>query len=116
MSASSSMDMQNEDAVWEAIWKIEGLGRLKHFLWRLVHNSLALCSNLNRRGVKADDHCFLCGRAGEDGGPLLLRCRHVKEVWRAAGLDEVRLRLSACYDMMQKRWRGIFCSSEEKHN
>ena len=66
-AAGSSLNNGAEEAFWSAIWNLEGLGRLRHFLWRLAHNSLALCSNLNLRGVKVMDRCFLCGHVGEDG-------------------------------------------------
>ena len=81
-ATGSSLNNGAEEAFWSAIWNLKGLGRLRHFLWRLAHNSLALCSNLNLRGVKVMDRCFLCGHVGEDGSHLFFRCNQVKEVWR----------------------------------
>lgn len=77
---------------------MEGPNRLKHFMWRLAHNSLALRSNLSRRGMKIDPRCPLCNYAWEDGGHLFLRCKHVKAVWRCAGLEDLRVELTNCHD------------------
>jgi len=35
----------------------------------------------------------MCGRLDEDGGHLLFKCKHVKEVWRALNLEEIRCKL-----------------------
>jgi hypothetical protein len=77
---------------------MEGPNRLKHFMWRLAHNSLALRSNLSRRGMKIDPRCPLCNYAWEDGGHLFLRCKPVKAVWRCAGLEDLRVELTNCHD------------------
>ena len=64
------------------------------FTWRIAHNSLALRSNLQRRGVKLDDiNCLFCGRSAEDGAHLFVKCKHAKEVWRHLGFENVRQKL-----------------------
>jgi hypothetical protein len=68
--------------------------KIKHFAWRLVHNSHPLRINLARRGMKIDTKCPLCQRLDEDGGHLFLKCKMAKQVWRALNLDTVRERLS----------------------
>lgn len=36
----------------------------------------------------------MCGRLDEDGGHLVLKCKQVKEAWRALNLEEVRCDLA----------------------
>ncbi|XP_073355376.1 uncharacterized protein [Aegilops tauschii subsp. strangulata] len=58
---------------------------IRMFVWRLKHNSLALCINLANRGVKLDStKCFFCGRMDEDGAHLFVKCKTVKEQERVA--------------------------------
>jgi hypothetical protein len=79
------------------IWKMQAPSRLKHFLWRLAHNSLALHLNLKRRGILVDDdRCIMCNRLGEDGAHLFLKCKQVRELWRRAGLEQIRLAMVKC--------------------
>lgn len=47
-AASSSRDGGDSEKVWSMIWNMQAPRRLKHFLWRLAHNSLALRLNLKR--------------------------------------------------------------------
>ena len=48
---------------------------MKMFIWRLVHNSLAVRRNLRRRGMKVDTLCPMCQRLDEDPGHLFFKCR-----------------------------------------
>lgn len=67
---------------------------IKMFVWRLKHNSLALCTNLEHRGVRLDStRCFFCGRVDEDGAHLFVKCKAIKEVWRLLELEGVRMKL-----------------------
>lgn len=96
-AASSSKDGAKSKKVWGRIWDMEAPSRLKHFLWHLAHNSLALRVNLKHRGVKVeDDRCFLCHRDGEDGGHLFFKCKQVRAIWRSAGMEAVRVSLAEC--------------------
>jgi len=70
--------------------------KIKHFLWRLSQNTLALRKNLQRRGIKLDTSCCICQRLDEDGGHLFLKCKEVKKVWRELNLETVRCQLAEC--------------------
>jgi hypothetical protein len=50
-------------------------GILRHFMWRLAYNSLALRRGLARRGMELDTKCVMCHRLNEDGGHLFLKCK-----------------------------------------
>ena len=79
--------------------------KVKHFLWRLSHSTLTFRRVLQRKGMKIDTNCCMCGRFDEDGGHLLFKCKNVKEAWRALNLEVVRCDLAqaeTAMDMMEK--------------
>lgn len=61
--------------------------KIKHFLWRLGHNTLAVRRNMQQRGMKIGTLCCMCGHLDEDGGHLFLKCKEVKAVWRELNLE-----------------------------
>lgn len=77
-SATSSGSAGNADEpVWKKLWKLSCPGKIKHFLWRLCHDSLAVRTNLARRGMELDTLCVVCNRLDEDGGHLFCKCKYV---------------------------------------
>lgn len=88
--ASSVANGRQEDNFWRKLWKLKCSGKIKHFLWRMAHNSLALRVNLRRRGMELDTKCVMCNRLDEDGGHLFLKCKLVKQLWRELNLEDVR--------------------------
>lgn len=69
--ASSSSGCNSEKgSVWSKIWGLMCPNMIKHFLWRLSHNSHALRVNLERHRMKVDTKCVVCQRVDEDGAHL----------------------------------------------
>ena len=67
---------------------------MQMFVRSMKHEALALCLNLERRGVRLEKTCcFFCGNGKEDGGHLFIKCKWAKEVWREIGLEKERMRL-----------------------
>lgn len=92
---------------WDKIWKMGMPNKVKMFVWRLVHNSLAVRRNLRRRGMKEDTLCPMCCRLDEDPVHLFFKCKKVKECWRGLNLEEYRDILVSCQsgkEVMQKIW------------
>jgi ribonuclease HI len=85
-SCSRSLD-------WSVIWKQTGQPKVLQFLWRLAHNSLALGTNIKRRGMQIETLCPVCHRLDEDGGHLFLKCKSVKACWRQLNLEATRIML-----------------------
>ena len=74
---SSSGNFGNQiNAIWCKIWKLPCQPKVRHFLWRLARNSLALKMNIQRRGVKLDTRCPVCHRLDEDGGHCFLKKKY----------------------------------------
>lgn len=59
--------------LWKRMWNLECPLKVKHFLWRMCHNTLALKRILKRRGVKTDTLCTMCSRLDEDGGASIFQ-------------------------------------------
>ena len=89
--------------------------KLQMFVWPPCHESLVVCVNLMRRGLKLDQSkCFFCSRAEEAGVHLFIKCKHVKQAWRELGMEEerskleeftsVRAMLDALWGFSENRW------------
>lgn len=76
------------------LWNMRCPNKLKHFLWRLSHNSHALRMNLRRRRMKVDTRCVVCQRFDEDEAHLFFKCKEVKRLWRELNLNEERAALA----------------------
>jgi hypothetical protein len=73
----------------KGLWKLKCSGKIKHFFWRLAHDSLALRMNLERRGMEVDTR-VLYSKMNEEGGHLFFSCKMVRPVWQLLGLEVVR--------------------------
>lgn len=66
---------------------------------------MAVRKVLQKRGMKLDIKCCMCGRMDEDGAHLLLKCEEVKGVWRELNLENVLRNLAeagSAKEMMEK--------------
>lgn len=79
---------RHDDDVWKRIWKLPCPKKIQMFIWRMKHEALVLCTNLEKRGMKLEGNkCYFCSRAAEDGGHLFIKCKAVKEIWCALNLE-----------------------------
>jgi ribonuclease HI len=76
---------------WMKIWMMSVPNKIKHFIWRLAHNTTPFCINLRRKGMDISPLCPVCRAHHEDGGHSLFKCKRVKEIWRLCGLEEERI-------------------------
>ena len=82
--------------------------KLKMFVWRLAHNSLANRMKIKRLGVDLGTACPVCHRLNEDGGHLYLKCMLVKACWNSLGLGETREKILLCasaHSMLEEPWK-----------
>ena len=80
----------SEDRLWKDIWHLQCPPKIKQFIWRVAHNSLAMKMNIKRRHVDLDTRCPVCLRLDEDGGHCFLKCKQMRRCWRELQLDSVR--------------------------
>jgi ribonuclease HI len=100
-NASSSSSTPSQSQTWKSIWNQKLPGRVLIFLWRFTHNSLPTKLNIKRKKVELDTRCPVCWRLDEDGGHIFLRCKAVKQVWRALDCEDLRLSLCECANARQ---------------
>lgn len=105
---------EGESEFWRKLWKLDCPPKVKHFLWRLCHNMLAVRRILKRSGMEIDTRCCMCNRLDEDGGHLLLKCKEVKQVWRELNLESVRSRLIEAVSPMQMMERVMELEEKKK--
>lgn len=78
------------DEVWTKIWKLPCPPKIKQFIWRVAHNSLAMKMNIKRRHIDLDTRCPVCMRFDEDGGHCFLKCKQVRHCWMELQLEGIR--------------------------
>jgi hypothetical protein len=44
---------------WNQIWNLQCPGKIRQFLLRFTHNTLAVNRNLERRGMEVDTRCIM---------------------------------------------------------
>lgn len=84
-------------SLWKRVWKLSCPNKIKHFLWRFLHNSHPLRDNLIRRGMEIVPRCPVCNQVGEDGGHLFFKCGMARQVWELLGLSTEREVLANFY-------------------
>jgi hypothetical protein len=65
---------------WNHIWSLKTSSKVKMFVRRLPHNSLANRMKIRRLGVDLDMTCPVCHRLNENGGHVFPKCKKVKSV------------------------------------
>jgi hypothetical protein len=58
---AGSGESSAETRFWKDLWNLDCQPKVKHFLWRLSHNTLVLRKVLQRRRMKLDTRCCMCG-------------------------------------------------------
>ena len=92
-SRSSSGRAGTPEFRWKCIWQLKCPPKIRHFFWRFTHNSLPLRGNIARRGILLNMRCPVCWRLDGDGGHCFLKCKYIKECWRALNMEDIRIRL-----------------------
>ena len=104
---SSNGGKDGEEGLCRKLWKLTCQGKIKHFLWGLGHNTLAMRNTLTRCGMELYTRCVVCNKLGEDGGHLFYKCKYVKHLWQELNLEHVKLQLderTSAKDMLQMIW------------
>jgi hypothetical protein len=47
-------------SVWQIIWSLDCLAKLKIFIWKTLHGTLAYGVNLSKKHVKVSPQCLAC--------------------------------------------------------
>ena len=73
---------ENQDGVFNIIWKLRIPSKASIFAWRLIRDKLPTKSNLRRRNVEINDvSCKFCRHHGEDASHLFFNCVKILPLW-----------------------------------
>ena len=64
----------SKKTIWRRIWAMPVSRKWKFFIWRIFHKALALCSNLEKRGVITGKRYGLCLNERENEEHLFRDC------------------------------------------
>ena len=67
--------------LWQAIWKMNVLAKVKYFVWRACRDSLPTKTNLVKRRVIDDATCDCCKVQQEDVVHALYSCPKLLDLW-----------------------------------
>jgi hypothetical protein len=112
--ATSSRDAPEQNLLWKGLWNLKLPGKVLIFLWRFAHNSLPTKLNIKRKMVELNTRCPMCARLDEDGGHLFLRCKAVKQIWRALNIEDIRLLLIECESAVQVTQQILLLTPEKR--
>lgn len=82
--AESSTAGDERRKMWRKVWKLLVKPKLKHFLWKCLHNWVATGTAIRRRGLGSDDICHRCGLEAETMEHLFFRCPESMIIWKLA--------------------------------
>lgn len=51
------------------------------FIYKLLHESLPVLTNLNKRGIQTSNRCLMCEEDEETMSHLFLKCPFARAVW-----------------------------------
>ena len=60
--------------LWNSIWALDVPNKLKFFIWKWCHHSLAVRRNLARRNMRIDNVCSVCGKPDETENHIFFQC------------------------------------------
>lgn len=112
-TAETSHSERERRRVWRTVWQLPVKPKLKHFLWKCLHNWLAMGSVMKRRGLRIDETCKRCGLGEETIEHLFFQCHESSLIWKLApvGWDGI-LNQTATFDDW---WRAICLAKKDLH-
>ena len=83
--ASNLMEADSFAGSW--IWKLQTLPRIQMFIWRCMHNSIAVKEVVAKRGILIDTSYPMCHSDNESLTHALRDCNMVKPIWLKLGTN-----------------------------
>ena len=73
---------ENQDTVFEELWKLKIPAKSSVFAWRLIRDRLPTKLNLGRRQVVVNDTlCPFCSNNEEEAAHLFFNCSKILPLW-----------------------------------
>ncbi|XP_071933570.1 uncharacterized protein [Coffea arabica] len=103
----SEIFFSRKHTVWKKLWNLNIKMKLKHFLWRCLHNALPASETLFKRIGKGSNFCVCCGEKTETIEHLLFFCPTAQECGKLETKRISRLRggdAKLIVDKAQREW------------
>lgn len=69
------------EASWRKMWIAKVPGRVKHFIWRLKHNTITSSANLVKKMIASSPLCAVCKQSEESIEHIFFLCPWTTPVW-----------------------------------
>lgn len=83
---NTTPNCSSETTVWKKLWKLHTIPRHKVILWRILHNSLPVRSELNKRGIHCSILCPRCNSKMETITHTFMTCPNILRTWFGSSL------------------------------
>lgn len=92
--------------MWKRLWKIKVPQKIKHFLWKICHNSIPVLANLWKKKLVNSALCPLCLKEPKTIEHTLLLCEWTRGVWFGLQIQCIpdRSRLSTLHEWMAMKF------------
>lgn len=77
-----SSSSESSPTKWKEVWRIPIPNKVRHFIWKCMHNAIAVMDNLNRKGIDINPLCPRCHKERETVEHIFFRCKETKVVWQ----------------------------------
>lgn len=81
-----STSSQNNN-IWKKLWALHTIPRHKMIVWRILHNTLPVRTELNKRGVNCPPLCPRCYSNLETTNHIFMSCERTQRVWFGSQLS-----------------------------
>ena len=78
---------QNSDKVWKSLWGLKMKPKIKHFIWRCLHNSIPVNELIHRRIGTGSTLCKCCGEGEETVEHMIFFCKMAEPRWTLAPIQ-----------------------------
>ncbi|XP_042952198.1 uncharacterized protein LOC122289281 [Carya illinoinensis] len=98
---------------WNAIWHLEVIGKVKHFLWKSVSNLLPTKENLFKKKILDSPLCPVCDRGIETTLHGLWECPVARDVW--GDRESPVAKWGSSFDFFASSWTEFYDRLEAKN-
>ncbi|KAF5442204.1 hypothetical protein F2P56_034891 [Juglans regia] len=78
---AESSNMQGQQGLWKALWKMAVPNKIKIFAWRACKDGLPTNENLMKKQVVTEVHCDVCFHPLEDLNHAVISCKCIQALW-----------------------------------
>lgn len=86
--AEFSHAREDKRRMWKKVQILPVKPKLKHFLWRCIHNWLATGSAVRKGRMEVDDTCRRCGFEKKIREQLSFHCPESSLIWKVAPISQ----------------------------